>query len=93
MLGCVGEVQKLDLTFLWARELRVEGYVGYGAERWEESSRHTIELALAQMASEGAALGGLVTHLFPLSQYRDALRAAFDHRRSGAIKVALQPQG
>ena len=93
MLGCVGEVRKLDLTFLWARELRVEGYVGYGAERWDDSSRHTIELTLARMASDGAALGGLVTHLFPLSQYRDALRAAFDHRRSGAIKVAFQPQG
>lgn len=93
MLGCVGEVRRLDLTFLWARELRLEGYVGYGAERWGGSSRHTLELTLTRMASDGAALGGLVTHLFPLSQYRDALRAAFDHRRSGAIKVVFQPQG
>ena len=93
MLGCVGEVRRLDLTFVWARELRVEGFVGYGAESWNGGSRHAFELALPRMASDGDALDGLVTHVFPLSQYRDALRAAFNHRRSGAIKVAFQPRG
>ncbi|MDE2763273.1 MAG: zinc-binding dehydrogenase [Gemmatimonadota bacterium] len=92
MLGCAGEIRKLDLTFLWARELRVQGYVGYGTETWENRSLHTFGLTLEKMAADPRALGELVTHVFPLAQYRDALRAAFDHRRSGAVKVALQPR-
>lgn len=91
MLGCAGEMRRLDLTFLWAKELRIQGYVGYGEESWEGRVRHTFDLALERMAADGDALGGLVTHVFPLAQYRDALRAAYDHRRSKAVKVALQP--
>ncbi len=34
MLGCAAEIPKLDLTFVWARELDVKGYVGYGIEDW-----------------------------------------------------------
>jgi threonine dehydrogenase-like Zn-dependent dehydrogenase len=38
-----------------------------------------------------APVGDLVTHVFPLRQYRTALAAAANHRRSKAIKVALTP--
>lgn len=91
VLGCAGQIRKLDLTFLWAKELRLQGYVGYGAEEWEGRRVHTFEVALARMRDDPRALGGLVTHVYPLEQYRDALRSAYDHRRSGAVKVALQP--
>ncbi|SVD58759.1 uncharacterized protein METZ01_LOCUS411613, partial [marine metagenome] len=33
----------------------------------------------------------MVTHAYPLHQYSDALRAAANHRKSGAVKVLLQP--
>lgn len=91
VLGCAGQIRKLDLTFVWAKELRLQGYVGYGTEEWQGLRMHTFEVALARMRDDPRALGDLVTHVFPLEQYRDALRSAFDHRRSGAVKVALQP--
>lgn len=91
VLGCAGRIRKLDLTFLWAKELRLQGYVGYGAEEWEGRRMHTFDVALARMRDDPRALGEMVTHVFPLEQYRDGLRAAYDHRRSGAVKVALQP--
>lgn len=91
MLGCAGQMRSLDLTFLWAKELRAEGYVGYGVETWDGRTRHTFELVLERMADDPGALGDLVTHVFPLAQYRDALRAAFNHRRSRAVKVVLRP--
>ena len=91
ILGCAGEMRKLDLTLLWARELRIEGYVGYGTETWQGRTRHTFDLTLERMAADPRALADLVTHVFPLAQYRDALRAAYDHRRSKAVKVALRP--
>ena len=91
VLGCAGEIRKLDLTFLWAKELRLQGYVGYGAEEWGGRRLHTFEITLQRMLADAGTLESLVTHVFPLEQYRDALRAAYDHRRSAAVKVALRP--
>lgn len=91
LLGCAGQLEKLDLTFLWARELRVQGFVGYGMEEWDGQRRHTFGVTLERMAADPGALAQMVTHVFPLEQYRDALRAAYDHRRSKSVKVVLQP--
>ena len=93
LLGCAGRMRGLDLTFVWARELRIQGFVGYGIEEWDGRRRHTFAITLERMAADPRSLGDLVTHVFPLKQYRDALRAAYDHRRSGAVKVALRPHG
>lgn len=92
LLGCAGQLKKLDLTFLWAHELRVQGFVGYGMEEWDGQRRHTFEITLERMAADPDPLAGLVTHIFPLTQYRDALRSAYDHRHSKALKVVLQPR-
>jgi L-iditol 2-dehydrogenase len=34
MLGCAARLRSLDLTFLWARELEIRGFLGYGREVW-----------------------------------------------------------
>lgn len=91
VLGCAGQIPKLDLTFLWARELNVKGYVGYGAESWKGSSTHTFRVTHELMEESGSALDNMVTHVFPLEEYRTALAAASSHRTSGAIKVLMEP--
>jgi threonine dehydrogenase-like Zn-dependent dehydrogenase len=91
VIGCVAEFKKLDLTFIWARELRIRGAVGYGQETWRGERRHTFEIAHDLLLETGAPVQDMVTHAYPLDQYRDALRAAANHRKSGAVKVVLQP--
>lgn len=91
VIGCVAEFRKLDLTFVWARELRIRGAVGYGQETWRGEQRHTFEIAHDLLLEGGAPVQEMVTHVYPLDQYRDGLRAAADHRKSGAVKVVLQP--
>jgi len=91
MLGCAAEMRRVDLTLLWARELEVRGFVGYGAERWRGEERHTFEVTLEMLRESDAPVERLVTHAYPLAEYRDALSAASNHRRSGALKVILEP--
>ena len=91
VIGCVAEFKKLDLTFVWARELRIRGAVGYGQEDWRGERRHTFEIAHDLLIETGAPVHEMVTHVYPLAQYRDGLRAAANHRKSGAVKVVLQP--
>lgn len=91
MLGCAAEIKKLDLTFVWARELRIQGYVCYGMEEWRGERRHTFEVTQDLLLETGAPLERMVTHDYPLRQYREALSAATHRRRTGAIKVLLDP--
>lgn len=91
MLGCAAEVRKVDLTLLWARELEVQGFVGYGRESWRGGTHHTFEVTQSLIMEGAPPVEQLVTHVFPLREYRYALSAAANRRRSGAIKVVLTP--
>jgi len=91
MLGCAAEIPKLDLTFVWARELAVKGYVCYGREEWRGEPRHTFEVTQDLLLETGAPVERMVTHVYPLAQYRDALSTAANRRRTGSIKVLLDP--
>ncbi|HSR41629.1 MAG TPA: alcohol dehydrogenase catalytic domain-containing protein [Longimicrobiales bacterium] len=91
VLGCAGEIRKLDLTMLWARELRVSGFVGYGREEWRGEALHTFEVTRRLLEETRAPVREIVTHVFPLGEYRDALSAAARHGSSEAVKVALEP--
>ena len=91
LLGCAAEIPKLDLTFVWARELRIHGYVCYGMEEWRGERVHTFQITHDMLLETGAPVERLVTHEFPLAQYRDALSAAANRRRTGSVKVLLDP--
>ncbi|MEZ4417359.1 MAG: alcohol dehydrogenase catalytic domain-containing protein [Gemmatimonadota bacterium] len=91
LLGCAAEIKKLDLTLLWAHELHAHGFVGYGIERWRGESLHTFEVTHRMLLETDAPVQRMVTDIYPLAQYKDALAAAEDRRRSGAVKVLLKP--
>ena len=65
--------------------------MGYGRERWRGGTRHTMAIAHELMEETGTPLEKMVTHVFPLRQFRTALGAAANHRASGAVKVLLEP--
>jgi threonine dehydrogenase-like Zn-dependent dehydrogenase len=91
VLGCSGVVPELDLSFLWSRELEIHGYCGYGAEEWRGRSVHTYEVTHRWMKENPSALADLVTHRFPLAEYRRAFLTAADHARTGSVKVVVEP--
>ena len=93
MLGCAAEIAKLDLTFVWARELRIHGFVGYGDEAFRGRRLHTFEVVQELLVETGAPVAEMVTHAYPLRQYREALRTAADRKRTESVKVVLEPDG
>lgn len=91
MLGCAAEIRKLDLTFVWAHELDIKGFVCYGREVWREGHAHTFQVTHDLLVETRAPVSEMVTHVYPLGQVRDALSAAANRRKSGSIKVLLDP--
>lgn len=78
----------IDLNPIWHQEVRLIGSNTYGVEHYQGRSIHTFDLVI-EMLQEGALEHeGLITHRFPLTEYKQAIRTA-DDKRSGAIKVTF----
>ena len=69
------------LGTIWA--LRAAGYHGERA--------HTFQITHDMLLQTGAPVESLVTHVFPLGEYRQALSTAANRQRTGSIKVLLDP--
>lgn len=92
LLGCAAEIPKLDLTFVWARELQIQGYQCYGMEDWRGERVHTFQITHDLLLETGTPVDQMVTHVFPLSQYKDALSTATNRRKTNSVKVLLDPK-
>jgi len=90
LLGMPGEV-KVDLTGLWQREVSITGAYAYGTEQLVSPAsgqpRRTFDLSFELVADAG--LERLVSALYPLNRYREAIEHAADAGRRGATKVAF----
>jgi threonine dehydrogenase-like Zn-dependent dehydrogenase len=82
MVGMPGRVS-VDLTPLWHREVELVGAYAYGTE----GGRRTFDAALDLVAE--ADLGRLVSALYPIDRYAEALEHAANAGRRGAVKVAF----
>jgi threonine dehydrogenase-like Zn-dependent dehydrogenase len=80
----------VDLAPLWHRELTLVGAYAYGKEASSGSGtpeRRTFEVAIDLVGT--ASLGRLVSALYPLERYEEALAHAGAAGRRGAVKVAF----
>ncbi|MDH3293277.1 MAG: zinc-binding dehydrogenase [Acidimicrobiia bacterium] len=87
LVGMPGKVS-LNLTALWHRETELVGAYTYGTETFPDGSRHkTFDLATELV--EQADLGRLVTDVFRLDDYQEALEQAVMAGSRGSIKVCF----
>jgi threonine dehydrogenase-like Zn-dependent dehydrogenase len=91
MVGAAGIMPKLDLSFLWSKEIRLVGTLGYGFEERGGARRRTFDIALDVLSSADRPVEDLVTHRFGFERVRDALRANLLREKSGALKTVLHP--
>jgi threonine dehydrogenase-like Zn-dependent dehydrogenase len=79
---------KLDLNPIWCQEVDLIGVYAHGAEPWKGEMRPTYDLVIELMRQGKLTTDGLITHRFPLSQWRQAVSTALD-KRNGTIKVVF----
>ncbi|MFA6133273.1 MAG: zinc-binding dehydrogenase [Phycisphaerae bacterium] len=78
-----------DLTAVWFKELEIVGCYGRGTERFDGREIGTYQLVHELMAAGKLNVSPMLTHTFPLSDYRSALKVALAKSAHRAIKVAL----
>ena len=81
-----------DLTRLWHRQLRLTGVMVYGPVQFRGRTMDIFDATLEMIRADD--LGGLdlVTHVFELEEYRDAIAYALG-KRDNSVKVAFRPRG
>jgi threonine dehydrogenase-like Zn-dependent dehydrogenase len=86
----IGYPRRMDWTPVWFQEIRILGSVGQGVEQWGDERLHSSVL-LHRLILEGKLdPGPLLTHRFPLADYKKAFAAVLAKGRTHSIKVALQ---
>lgn len=92
LVGCAGEIEKLDWTFIWANELSLLGTHAYSKkETWQEKETSTQQLLLELIEKNmDYPLEQLVTHEFSLEQYKEAIVANVDRAAYKSIKTLFR---
>jgi len=90
MVGCAGELKKLDLTFVWSREITITGCYVYGAEPSLPGTPHTFDVAMRLIEEHPEIrLSDMITHRFTLDRWRDAMAVSLTRGTHGAVKVVF----
>jgi len=79
----------LDVTPVWYQEVNLLGAVGHDIVDWHGEAISTFDLALRWMVDDLIQTESLLTHRFPLDDYRQAFATALDKRNKHSIKVAF----
>lgn len=91
LVGGAGVVNGLDWTFVWTKELRVVGTFCYGVEEVDSARRRTFQIVLDRLGDSTLAgpLDALVTHVFSLERYQDAVVANVDRGTHRSMKTVF----
>ena len=89
LVGTAGALGPVDFSSLWFRELTLTGSSTYAHGVYQGQPVRTYEKAVELLARGDYPSKGLVSHLFPLADYRRAFQVAFDKRHHQSLKVAL----
>ncbi|MEO6223832.1 MAG: alcohol dehydrogenase catalytic domain-containing protein [Vicinamibacterales bacterium] len=90
LLGNATTLKGLDWTPLWIKELTFRGTLAYGAHAHGGADVNAFNLAAKLIANGQAPVAGLVTHQFPLADYRVALQTARAKGAGESVKVAFR---
>lgn len=90
MIGAhMAPMPQVDLTLIWYHHLNLVGSYAHGVDVWNGVRKHTYEWVFDLWRAGKCVTDGLITHRFPLAEYRRAIAVANDKQSSRAIKVVL----
>ena len=77
---------------LYFKEISWVGSNAFGIEEVDGVRQHAIQHYMDLVQDGRIDLTGMLTHTFPLTEWQDAFATIADQGRTGAIKVAIDPQ-
>lgn len=91
LVGAAAKVS-VDWTRIWYRQLSIAGVFAYGHAPYENQQRDIYDVSVQLMKNDGLGELKMVTHDYPLEEYRAALTAALDKNGYRSVKVVFRPR-
>lgn len=91
LVGLASFPKKVDWTPVWFKEIKVCGGYCYTTEEYQGKKMRTYEVGLDLLAHKRFDTAGLITHIFPLEEYRTAIQVAAEKGKHKSIKVLFKP--
>ena len=91
LVGAAAKVS-VDWTRVWYRQLSIAGVFAYGHAPFQNQTRDIYDISIQLMRGDGIGALNMVTHVFPLEEYRAALSAALDKSGHRSVKVVFRPR-
>jgi threonine dehydrogenase-like Zn-dependent dehydrogenase len=86
----VDQPGRFEWTPLYFKEIALVGSNAFGVEKFEGRSLHAMEIYLLLLAQKRLHTARLITHRFPLDQYRDAFAVGRQKQRHRTVKVVFE---
>jgi threonine dehydrogenase-like Zn-dependent dehydrogenase len=83
-------MQKVDLSLVWYHQVNLTGAYVHGQDTWNGQRKHTYEWVMDLFRENKLPVESLITHRFPYSDYKEAIRVAMSKGKEKAIKVLLE---
>jgi len=91
MVGAhMAPMPRVDLTPVWYHHVNLVGTYGHGMNTWGGVTKHTFEWVYDFYRAGKFDIQGLITHRFPMADYKEAIRVATSKGKEKSIKVMFQ---
>jgi threonine dehydrogenase-like Zn-dependent dehydrogenase len=85
----IGKEVKLDLTTLWLKLQTIKGCYGYRYNDIAGTRKHAFVMALDLIASKKVKVDDMLTHKYPLEEYREMIEVNLRKEANRALKTAF----
>ncbi len=83
----VEPARSFEWTPLYFKEISIIGSNGFGIEEFDGRRQHAMEWYFEFITERGLDVTPIITHHFPMRDYREAFMSCYDQGSSGAVKV------
>ena len=87
LVGIDFGLMKVDLNPVWYQEVDLVGSRGHAADEWQGRRRHTYDWVIDLIRAGKFRSDGLITHRFPLKDYKRAIATTLSKSAGKPIKV------
>ncbi|MEB1809246.1 MAG: alcohol dehydrogenase catalytic domain-containing protein [Bacillaceae bacterium] len=90
LLGLASIIDGIDWTAVWLNELEVKGSFAYSTGEYEGKTMRTLEIAIDLIRQKKVDLSPMISHRFPLENYKEAIYTATNKGSSSVMKVIFE---
>ncbi|GAE25288.1 sorbitol dehydrogenase [Halalkalibacter wakoensis JCM 9140] len=89
LLGLASIMKQVDWTTVWLNELTIKGCFAYSTNEFEGKRMNTLQIAIELMKRGNVDLSPLITHQYPLHDYKTAFGTITKRKKENALKVVF----